>query len=839
MKNRKPLIPPASRNTKDPRSESMDVDRRDFLRLMGLASLGAATTSGCGLNYQPINETRDNEWKNLEEKIVLTACTLCPGGCGLKARVVDGIAVKVEGNPNHPVSRGGLCPTGASAIQFLYHPERIKKPMKRLGNRGEGKWEEISWEAAFAELTSRLSETRNGGAHRLAVIDGSHPEGLLSRLWKRFCQAYGTPNYLSLNNRLPITAFTLTQGAEKPVGYDWENANCILSFGHTWLDGGDSPVRSHRAYGYLRQGREGLKAKIIHIEPRMSVSAAMADEWVPIRPGTEASLALGIAYIILKDELYPKDFIENQTFGFESWKDRHGTRHEGFRKHVLSNYRPESVASQTGVSVSTIVRIAKEFAATRSAIAVPGASALLNSNGTFTGMAIHALNALVGSLDVPGGVRYLRDLPLAGWPDLEADAAAKKGLDKERLDGAGSSDFPFAPHVVDNLPEVFAKGDPYRPKMLIMSEANPFFLSADPLRFENSLSDIPYIVSLSSLIDESAKWADLILPASNALERWQDAPAPVSTGLEIWSIAKPVVPALGESRHPGDVLLTMAASLGGPVAGAFPWDGFEDVLKKSARGLFDSHRGLVFSDTFEEEEIRNLEARGWWLSAHDTFDSFWKKLLERGGWWDPYYPTHGWGRIFNTPSGRFEFFSQILKSRLEANAKKHHEGSLAWMLESLDIQASGDEVFLPHFEAPRISGEPKAYPSIAYPADILPLLGGKGAEVGLIQEILGPHVHMRWGSWVEINPSRAKEWGLNDGDLVRVESPNHNGLYKAKLFAGVMPECICLPMGLGRRAGADSINGRGANPLELLSVTYDRLSGAASRYSVRVKIYKA
>ena len=154
-----------------------------------------------------------------------------------------------------------------------------------------------------------------------------------------------------------------------------------------------SPVRMLRVYGYLRQERPGPKAKIIQIESRFSATAAKADEWVPINPGTEGALALGIAYILIREGLYDRPFVDSRTFGFEDWKDSDGKTHVGFKKLVLQEYNVDAVARVTGVPVATVLRIAKEFATHRPAIAV---GQMASTNALYSLMAVHALNALVG-----------------------------------------------------------------------------------------------------------------------------------------------------------------------------------------------------------------------------------------------------------------------------------------------------------------------------------------------------------------------------------------------------------------------------------------------------------
>ena len=174
-----------------------------------------------------------------------------------------------------------------------------------------------------------------------------------------------------------------------------------MCFGGAFLEAWQPLVRQLRAYSRMRRGRPGQRAKIVQIESRASVTATKADEWLPIRPGTEGALALGIAHVIVRDGLYDEAFVSEHTFGLEDWADEAGQAHMGFRTLVMrDDYAPERVAEITRISAHTIERIAREFAAARPAVAAGDVSGY--SNSLYSQWAIHALNALIGSIDVPG-----------------------------------------------------------------------------------------------------------------------------------------------------------------------------------------------------------------------------------------------------------------------------------------------------------------------------------------------------------------------------------------------------------------------------------------------------
>jgi anaerobic selenocysteine-containing dehydrogenase len=405
----------------------MQINRRDFLKLgSGVVAGTALSAAGTSLVRKLAHGEGELALGRGEETWKTSICQLCPGGCSIRVRSIDGWPVRIEGNPLYPINRGGLCPKGLAGLQVLYNPDRVVGPLKRTGERGAGQWERISWEEAITMVASRLQGIRQHGAPQTLAVIGGQYRGLMHDLISRFLEAFGSPNYLSTASGCDGAATTLfaTQGIHQPIAYDLENTNYILSFGCNLLEGWWSPVRQMRAFGHFRQERP-VRGKLVQIDTRLSITAAKADAWIPIQPGTDGALALGIAHTLINEDLYDKDFVDQHTFGFDDWQDGSGVTQPGFRTVVLREYSPGTVSSITGVPVETIIRLAREFGATKPAMALAGRGATNASNGLHNGPAIHCLNALVGSIDVPGGVLVQRPVPLTPLPAVEQDAVAK------------------------------------------------------------------------------------------------------------------------------------------------------------------------------------------------------------------------------------------------------------------------------------------------------------------------------------------------------------------------------------------------------------------------------
>jgi len=791
---------------------SMKINRRDFMK-MG-AGAGAAIALGGGfwkwIQLPPVEKLNAPG----VERWIPTVCGQCTGGCGLLVRIIDGWAVNIAGNPLHPVNRGTLCPKGIAGLQGLYDPDRIRSPLKRVGKRGEGRYEPITWEEALHLVGESLKGLRrNGEPHHLVVMGGRY-QGLMRWLWDRFLTAFGSPNYIDNQFQWegpPLEGLFLTQGIRDFPAYDIENAHYILSFGSGILESPWSSVQMLRGYGHFRRGRPGIRGRIVQIESRLSFTGIKADEWVPVQPGTEGFLALGIAHMIIKEGLYHKEFVSGQSFGFENWTGPDGREHLGFKEFVLSEYEPTVVSKRTGVPIDLLIRLAREFSSSQPALAIG------YRDRPFHQMAVAVLNGLMGNIDTSGGVLVPRSIPYRPLPPFKEDAVAQRGNSQKKID-AGKG-------IALNHPSLFARntlsGKPYKPKVLFLYYTNPLFSNPDPGLFEKAFQEIPLVVSFSPYMDDSARFSDLILPDHTHLERWQDVPVFLNNGFPVLGIRQPVVHPLYRTKSTGDFLLGLASSLGGQIQKAFPWNDFKEVMRYSLKGVFEARKGDTFGLQFDEAWTRLLQRGGWSAPSYNNFEEFWKLLMEKGGWWDPVYDFGEWDRIFRTPSGKFEFYSQVGKKAPSSSA---------------EVQETS---FLPHWEEPKEKEDDKTYPFHLHIFKTMPLTGGRNANQPWLQAIAGQHLFERWKTWVEINPETAKRMSISDGDRVWVESPWGKIKVTARLYKGTMPDVVNIPYGQGHASGGRWSKGIGENPYRLLGDELDPMTGYPIHGATRVKIYKA
>lgn len=771
------------------------ITRRDFIKVLGI-STAAAGLSGClgqSLSSVRMQPGAPRPTLPAQDDWVATVCRICSAGCGVLVRVVDGRAVKIEGNPRHPLNQGGVCPRAQAALQVLYDPDRVQGPLRRVGERGEGEWEPISWEEAISEVADRLKALREQGqAHTLLFLHNV-PPGQMRELIDRFCQAYGSPNVVVDDGwDAERLAHLLTQGWFDLAAHDWEETAYVLFFGGSFLEDWQPQVHMLRAYSYMRRGRPDLRTRIVQIGPRFSVSAAKADEWVPIFPGRQGALALGMAHVIIRERLYDHAFVADHTAGFDD-----------FAALVAEQYTPETAAGLTGVPAETIRRLAREFVGSRPAVAVAGRGLEEGTNALFNHVAILTLNALVGSVDVPGGLLRPRQPPFTSWRPVPPEEPSEP-----RLDGAGGPAYPLARDAFHTLPERILIGDPYTPQVMFLHEVNPLFEGAGTKRWRDAFRNIPYIVSFSPFFDESTLHANWVLPNHTFLERWVDGMPPGGMGQPMLALGQPVVEPLYDTRHTGDVLLALAHAIGGNMDNLLPWLDFEELLHFRMQGLFEAGGSI----------------------QADSFDAFWSELVERSVWFGAPYTFGQWEEVLTTPSGRFQF-------RLDRLGKALSE--LGVSAENLGLGVQGEALTLPHYEPPRYAGDAKEYPLHLIPYRVIADAGSRAPNAPLLWEMYGLHLKEMWHCWVELHPETAHRLGIRDGDRVWVESPQGRIRLKARLYEGGMPDAVNIPLGGGHTAGgrwASQVGG--GNVAELVVPQTDSLAGTAAWCGTRVRIYK-
>jgi menaquinone reductase, molybdopterin-binding-like subunit len=545
----------------------MGLTRRQFLKWAGVTGVGAVVFNGCRV---PDHEIQIQSPVELPEDLVTgrdnyyaTVAQVGSGSEGLLVRVMEGRAKKVEGNPDYPLNTGKHHIRSEALLQATYHPDRIKSPMVRIAKGGP--FRAIGWPEALERLGKIL-----GDADPASVLLATGPiRGKLADVIKRFAGDYGAQSigFDPIDQTVLRTAIKNIYDQDVLPDFDIAHADFIMSFGAdflgTWID----PTHFMRGYGEFRQGEGRERGHLIQVDSRYSVTAAAADEWLYVNPGSEGLLALAMAHTIIREGLGDRDAAQALTGG---------------DANRLARYQAENISAQIGMSANNIAALARKFAGTHGrALAIGGGSVGAHTNGVFNLTAIYALNYLVGSVNVPGGVIF------------------NPAVGQSQITGAPVRDWKAAL-------DAMRAGDT---KVLLVRDANLVHGLSAQLKVTEALDSLDTIVSFSSFLDETTSRADLLLPGHTPFEEWGTDTPDVGPGYRTVAFQQPVINRFRDTMAFGDVLIRAADDLGN----AMPWNSMRDAVRAEARTLHGSNSGSVTQPTFEE---------------------FWKRSLERGGWWD-------------------------------------------------------------------------------------------------------------------------------------------------------------------------------------------------------------
>ena len=512
-----------------------------------------------------------NKYKDVEK--IPGMCQLCSTVCGIIGYVKEGRLIKVEGNPNDPNSRGHLCARGQAALNHLYHPERLLYPLKRVGARGEGKWKRVSWDEALDEIAAKLK----------AVRDSGHPEEFAFHqgrqrskdALKRFLDAYGTKTQLShrslcSGNRRAANLSYLWES-------DWdlndvEHSKYILNFGSNAFEAhqGHVPFATRIQNGRFKNG-----AKLVTFDVRLSNTAGGSDEWFAPFPGTDGAIALAMGHAILAEDRHDEDFLETWT----------NVSVEELRE-LYKTYTPEWAERVSGVPAADIRRIALEFAE-----AAPAATTMCNRgssahmNGFYNDRAINLLNALVGSVGHKGGWCWSPwgglD-PIVKTPPMPPGAKTKSVLEDP-------PEYPLANvwrrmRVGEIIYLYLLQGRARLQAYMTYNLDSPLTWPEESLT-QQVLSDeklLGFHVCINAFYNETAHYADIVLPWTTYLERW-DLDARASYNLRPYvGLRTPMVEPLGESKDVREFFPELARRIGDGMEKWYPEKDIREYMEQWA-----------------------------------------------------------------------------------------------------------------------------------------------------------------------------------------------------------------------------------------------------------------
>jgi anaerobic selenocysteine-containing dehydrogenase len=484
--------------------------------------------------------------------VLKSVCRACHGGCGVHLHVADGRLTRVTGDPDSPLNRGRLCPIGTRTLDLVYHPDRLKHPLRRTGLRGSGQWQRISWDEALGEIAERLlAIRREHGPEAIALGTGTGRHHI--RWVSRFGHALGTPNWCEpgfaqcFHPRINTTL--LTFGDFPVCDFTGDVApQCIVYWGHNPVNSGPDGETRFNALDSLASN-----PKIIVVDPRRTRLAKMADVWLQLRPGTDDALALALLNVLVAERLYDEAFVANWTHGFDALAER-------VRQHT-----PEWAERITWVPAEEIRAAARLYAATKPSMMEWGCAIEHTPNCIQTVRAVSMLPALTGNVDVPGGwvfgMRGLGRFPSL-IENLTPEANAKRlGADRFKMLCGEGADLPAA-HI-PTLLRAMRDGVPYPVKAFLVFGNNTLTTYGNSKQAYEALMKVDFLVAADLFMTPTTELADIVLPAAAWPELNQIAGLPTVAANVVLGQQKAVQ--IGECKSDEEIFVELARRMNLPV----------------------------------------------------------------------------------------------------------------------------------------------------------------------------------------------------------------------------------------------------------------------------------
>jgi anaerobic selenocysteine-containing dehydrogenase len=736
--------------------------------------------------------------------------------------------------------------------------------MKRT-NPNKGRSEDpgfvpISWDEALNTIADRIMDLRNANeTHKYMLMRGRYSY-MRDIIYDRMTKIIGSPNNIS-HSAICAEAEKFgpyyTEGEWTYRQYDVLNTRYVLLWGA-------DPLSANRQVSYYMSAWGDVldRAQVAVVDPRLSATAAKAEEWLPIEPGEDGALAVAMAHVILTEGLWHKDFVGDfkdgvnrfvvgQRVGEDDFEEKHTHGLVRWWNLELRDKTPEWASAKTGLPAEQIRRVAMGYGkAAPHAISWVGGGPVMQVRGAYASMACHALNGLVGSVDNRGGTLKANKEYTQSFPDYKdfQDEIAKAGTKHSKIDHRGRKEFPALNAgksgggvVTNNAADGILAEDPNEIKVAIAYMNNFAFSCPQSERWERAMSKIPFTVHITTNAAELTWFADIVLPSTHHMfEKWGYVKS-FANGYRHVTLLEPVIAPIWDVK-------TDETEIPWLIAEKLAERGFDSLLRHY-KEYKDPETGKTPTNAseFALYALKYATHKLWDPAEYQGGDRFsgWEDFRRTGVWnSDPYPFKKRWGAM-KTKTERFEFYSETLKEALTKHAEKH-KTTADDILATCNYLVRGDRAFVPHYEEPYLWGSETEYPLVFVDYKSKLNREGRSANCTWYHELkdLDPGDD-RWDDVARINPVDAARIGVENGDKIRLVSQTGQIECTAKLWEGARPGTVSKSYGQGHwaygRVAAKEFGRvpRGGNNNELIPADYDRLSGSTAFYGVaRVKIEK-
>ncbi|ULO04378.1 thiosulfate reductase PhsA [Campylobacter sp. RM12651] len=725
------------------------MQRREFLK--GSAFLGSLAC------INPVLSA--NAFTKGDKKSVFSVCEMCSTRCPIEISVKDNKGVFINGNPKFSTNKTSVCARGGAGINQLYDKNRLIKPLIRVGKRGENKWREASWDEALNLVATKLNEIKE--KHGASSVIFTSKAGESHTHMSNFACAYGSPNIFSHYSSCPITYnMVLEHTYGGGLSRDFANAKYIVNFGHNLFEG---IVISDAKK--LAKFAAASDTKLLVLEPRFSVVAAKADEWLPIKPGTDVAFLMALIHIWLRDEKYDKEFVNEYCIGLDELKAS------------VKDTSPKWQESITGISADTIERIADEIYKAAPKVVIDWGHKTTTTYAEYQRTrAIAIANALMGNYEKKGGIHTSKNTNTLNkiigediFPTLDNPSNVFKVPNTPRIDGAGEvgnkNYFVSRKHgvLMDIAPAILSK-KPYPIKAWVNTRFNHLVNVANVNESLKAINELDFIVSIDIYLNDFSNLADVVLPESSYLER-DESIATIGNG---YYMRNKAVEVIGDTKSGFDIFRKLASMM--KIDELYTYTTIDEYRMQQAKGNVDLLANL------KKDGIVTYKVPSLYLREPKTIKEFAKTYPQIKDKIDSNGELSSLIN-FKTPSKKIELFIEKVENLFPTHG----------CLNTTDY-----DVFKNH-EFCLTSGKTPIHTN------------AHTQNIPILNELMSE-------SPVWINETKAKELGFKDGDLVYLENEFGKIQVKLMLTQGIRPDTLFIYHGFGRNTPAlKNIHEIGAN----------------------------